>query len=156
LLEFPERFAAAVIADGVDQSYFQYMLSAPETPAMEAERYSGKPIGNSLETWIKSAPGFRLYELKTPLRLQAIGPASLLAEWEIYASLKLQNKPVDMLFLPRGQHVLQNPSELMASEQGDVDWFCFWLKGEEDQGPAKGSQYERWEKLREERTEGTR
>jgi hypothetical protein len=36
----------------------------------------------------------------------------------------------------------------MTSQQGNVDWFCFWLKGEEDPGPAKAEQYERWRELR--------
>jgi hypothetical protein len=149
LIESPDRFAAAVIADGVDQSYLQYLLRAPENPTMASERYNGGvPIGKGLETWIKYAPGFRLSELNTPLRIQAISPYGLLGEWEIYASLTIQNKPVDMLYIPLGQHVLQNPAERMASEQGDVDWFRFWLKGEEDHDPAKRAQYERWEILR--------
>jgi dipeptidyl aminopeptidase/acylaminoacyl peptidase len=152
LLEAPDRFAAAVIADGVDQSYFQYMLSRPNMPAMEAERYNGGlPIGKGLEAWIKSAPSFRLSEMKTPLRLQAIGPRSLVDEWEVYASLKIQNKAVDMVYFPLGQHVLQNPAELMASEQGDVDWLAFWLNDKVDSDPSKKTQYERWEKLRTEK-----
>jgi hypothetical protein len=150
LLEQPNFFAAAVIADGVDESYIQYMLARPEFPAMEAERYNGgEPIGKNLETWIKKAPGFRLSELETPLRVQAIGPFSLLSEWEIYASLRIQDKPVDMVYFPRGQHVLQNPAELMASEQGDVDWFRFWLQGYERPNPEDPDQYKRWKHLRE-------
>jgi hypothetical protein len=149
MIESPERFAAAVIADGYDSSYIQYMLYRPEDPALQAERdHGGPPIGKGLEGWIKSAPGFRLSELRTPLRLQAITPPVLLYEWEIYASLRAQNKAVDMVYFPIGQHILQNPAERMASEQGDVDWFRFWLMGEEDGDPAKRSQYERWEKMR--------
>lgn len=149
LIELPKTFAAAVLADGVDQSYLQYMLNAPESPGMESERYNGgKPFGRALDMWIKSAPSFRLSEFETPLRLQAIGSLGILEEWEIYASLRIQNKAVDMLFLPLGQHILQNPAEIMASEQGDVDWFRYWLKGEEDRDPAKKTQYERWNRLR--------
>lgn len=154
LLAFPERFAAAVMADGVDQSYLQYMELAPERPMQEAERYNGgKPVGKGLDTWIKSAPGFRLAELTTPLRLQAITPLGLLSEWEIYAALRIQEKPVDMVYFPLGQHVLQNPAELEASEQGDVDWFRYWLKGEEDQRPSKRAQYQRWGELREKQSQ---
>jgi len=29
-----------------------------------------------------------------------------------------------------------------------VDWFRFWLKGEEDPDPAKAGQYTRWRKMR--------
>src|SRR5260370_7468998 len=36
----------------------------------------------------------------------------------------------------------------MVSPQGNVDWFGFWLKGEEDSDPAKAEQYARWGKLR--------
>jgi len=32
---------------------------------------------------------------------------------------------------------------LRASQQGNVDWFRFWLKGEEDPDPAKAEQYAR-------------
>jgi hypothetical protein len=35
----------------------------------------------------------------------------------------------------------------MASQQGDVDWFSFWLKGEEDSDPTKKEQYKNWENL---------
>jgi hypothetical protein len=41
----------------------------------------------------------------------------------------------------------------MLSQQGLVDWFCFWLKGEEDSGPAKAEQYARWRELRKMREE---
>ena len=36
----------------------------------------------------------------------------------------------------------------MVSQQGAVDWFRFWLKGEEDLDPAKAEQYTRWRELR--------
>ena len=36
----------------------------------------------------------------------------------------------------------------MTSQQGNVDWFCFWIKGEEDPDPAKAEQYKRWRELR--------
>jgi len=36
-----------------------------------------------------------------------------------------------------------------------VDWYCFWLKGEEDPDPAKSEQYRRWRKLREEKQSKT-
>jgi hypothetical protein len=36
----------------------------------------------------------------------------------------------------------------MASQNGSVDWFCFWLLGYEDPNPAKAEQYARWRDLR--------
>ena len=36
----------------------------------------------------------------------------------------------------------------MVAQQGLVDWFRFWLKGEEDSNPVKAPQYARWRELR--------
>jgi len=55
---------------------------------------------------------------------------------------------VELVVLPAGQHVLERPWDRLTSQQGNVDWFCFWLKGEEDPDPAKAEQYARWRRLR--------
>jgi len=68
--------------------------------------------------------------------------------WEPYAALRYLNKPVDLIVLTEGTHVLTNPAQRMVSQGGTVDWFRFWLKGEEDPDPAKSEQYARWRELR--------
>ncbi len=50
--------------------------------------------------------------------------------------------------LQAGTHVMTNPTQRLASETSNVDWFRFWLKGEEDPDPAKAEQYKRWRGLR--------
>jgi hypothetical protein len=49
--------------------------------------------------------------------------------------------------MPGSTHVPEKPWERRTSQQGAVDWFCFWLKSEEDPDPAKAEQYNRWRKL---------
>jgi len=71
-----------------------------------------------------------------------------LGEWEWFAGLSILHKPVEMIILQDGTHVLEKPADRMISQQGSVDWFCFWLKGEEDPDPAKAEQYSRWHELR--------
>jgi dipeptidyl aminopeptidase/acylaminoacyl peptidase len=148
LIKNPLRFSAATIADGVDFSYLQHLLFS-STHRKGTEMYGAAPFGEGLRKWVDNAPGFHLDRIRTPLRIEAIGPASVLTEWEIYSSLREQNKPVDLVYIPDGQHILQKPLERMASQQGNVDWFRFWLKGEEDPDPTKAGQYARWRKLRE-------
>jgi len=148
LIKNPLRFSAATIADGVDFSYLQHLLFS-STHRKGTEMYGAAPFGEGLRKWVDNAPGFHLDRIRTPLRIEAIGPAGVLTEWEIYSSLREQNKPVDLVYIPDGQHILQKPLERMASQQGNVDWFRFWLKGEEDPDPTKAGQYARWRKLRE-------
>ena len=152
LIRNPNDFAAATIADGVDESYLQYLLFSAVQPRLQPEGeeiYGTAPFGRGLAAWIDEAPGFHLDRIETPLRIQAIGPASVLFEWEIYASLYRQEKPVDMVYFPGGQHILQRPLDRMASQQGDVDWFRFWLNGEEDRDPSKVREYALWRGIRE-------
>jgi dipeptidyl aminopeptidase/acylaminoacyl peptidase len=147
LIRNPELFAAATIADGVDYSYMQYFQFGEGHAFFQRdfEKVNGaEPIGIGLSRWLQRAPGFNLDKVQAPIRVEAIGASALLSEWEIYASLRKQHKPVDLVYIPHGQHILQAPQERYASQQGNVDWFRFWLAGYEDPDPSKVAQYIRW------------
>jgi len=146
--------AAAAITDGVDLSYMQYMVfqNARLGAGYTIDEYTGPnggpPFGKNLELWRERAPGFNLDRITAPLRLEAIGLASVLEEWEPYAGLLLQHKPVELFVIPQGTHILVKPWERLASSQANVDWFRFWLRGEEDPDLGKADQYARWRELR--------
>jgi len=145
------EIGAAVAADGFDAGYFQYMALANARPwvASDSEGVNGSsPFGKGLTSWLQSSPGFRLEEVHAPILIEALGRESVMAEWEWFSGLSRLGKTAEMLYLPEGAHELVKPSEKMASQQGTVDWFCFWLKGEEDPDPAKVEQYARWRDLR--------
>ncbi len=145
------RIAAAVIADGVDADYFQYFLFSNVDSSFAGEyeaENGGAPFGDALSSWTKRVSAFHMNQVQAPVRIQAIGPLSLLQEWNWFSGLYGLGKPVEMVYLPDGTHLLQKPWERMVSQQGDVDWFCFWLKGEEDPDPAKAEEYQRWRELR--------
>jgi hypothetical protein len=145
------HFAAAALADGVDAGYFQYMAfsNAYRLLADELEQvYGGPPYGKRLSQWLKQSPAFLMNRIETPLRIQALEPWSLLGDWQWYSGLSRLNKPVEMIYIPEGTHILEKPWDRMISQQGNVDWFCFWLKGEEDPDQTKVEQYKRWRELR--------
>ncbi len=140
------RFAAATVADGIDAGYFSYMVF----PNKGYENLNGgPPFGEALQLWLKNSPGFNLDKVRTPVRIEAYSPFSLLGlQWEWFSGLTYLRKPVDFLYLRDGTHLLVRPWQRLASQQGNVDWFSFWLKGEEDADPAKAEQYARWRELR--------
>jgi dipeptidyl aminopeptidase/acylaminoacyl peptidase len=145
------RFAAAAIADGIDDGYFQYLMFANSSPVLlEYSEWAngGQPFGKGLESWNKRASGFNVERVSTPVRIMARNPESLLLEWEWFAGLTVLKKPVEMVYLQNGAHMLQKPWDRMVSQQGNVDWFAFWLKGEEDPDASKSEQYARWRRLR--------
>lgn len=153
LIKDPGLFAAATIADGLDNSYMQYILFSPGPPNTheQMDKIRGtSPFGAGLKRWVQDAPGFHLDRVKTPVRIEAINPTSVLEEWELYSSLYLQNKPVDFIYFPHGTHIHQRPLERMESQQGNVDWLRFWLQDYKDPDPVKQFQYERWQKMKSE------
>lgn len=151
------HFAAAAVADGSDLGYFNYLILANLGVGRELEFINGgPPFGDGLNSWITRSPGFNLDKIQTPVRLLALGPDILVgAEWGWFAGSFRLGKPIEMVYLPEAVHVLQKPWERMVSQQGNVDWFVFWLKGEEDPDPSKREQYSRWHELRDQKVDST-
>jgi hypothetical protein len=149
--QFP--FAAAEVADGIDGGYFQYVLVGSDRKPFQEALKGAAPFGEGLKAWISEAPGFRADKIRAPLRMEIdSGPMDeVLADWEMFNNLRYLRKPAELFVIPhidRGVHVLQNPAQRLASQGSTVDWFCFWLKDEEEPDPAKTPQYARWHELR--------
>lgn len=150
------HFAAAVAADGVNFGYVDCIYYLASNSSMCEKMNGGNPpFGDGLAGWAKETPTFRLDKVEAPLLLQAI--SAPLPEWEIFAGLKWLKKPVELLnFYPEGEHILIRPQQRLLSQGSVVDWYCFWLKGEEDPDPAKAEQYSRWRKMKQERDQKSR
>ena len=156
LTQAPDLFAAAVVADGFDKGYMQYVSlidarspGQPFTSNFE-ETYGSHPWPLN-ENWIAEAPGFNTHRVEAPVRIEAPGMWTVASEWEFYVGLRAHSVPVDLIVYPDGRHGLVRPSERQMSTQGSVDWLDFWINGAEDPDPAKVEQYERWRGMREER-----
>jgi dipeptidyl aminopeptidase/acylaminoacyl peptidase len=139
------EFTAATLADGVDGGYMNYFLWPNED---YVKVNGGPPVGPSLALWLKNSPGFNLDKVTAAVHLECYGHGSFLGGWEWFSGLSLLRKPVDYVWLPDGTHLLVKPWDRITSQQGDVDWFSFWLLGVEDPNPRKKERYIRWEGLR--------
>lgn len=147
------RLAAAEVADNMDGSYVQYVVSENPVKAEFEADLGARPQGDGLEAWKRLAPGFNAYRVETPLRIEVdSGPIdSVLNAWEMFSNLKYSGKPVELFVIPdiqHGVHILQNPAQRLASQQGTVDWFCFWLRNEESKDPVRRAEYDRWQLLK--------
>jgi hypothetical protein len=142
------RFAAASLVDGIACGYLDELSNPGGAFDYNALNGGAWPFGEGLKLWLKNSPGFNLDKVETPMRLVALGNPSALQFWEWYVGLSLEKKPVDFVLIPDAAHLYGKPAECMLKQQGLVDWFTFWLKGEEDPNPAKVDQYARWHELR--------
>ncbi len=149
---------AATLLDGDANTAFSmaitYAASDNFLATMEADN-EGMPFGEGRENWLRNDPSLHTECIKAALRIETYGPW-VLNNWDIYAFLRRQYKPVEMLRIPDGMHALSRPSERMTSLQGNVDWHRFWLKGEQRTQPVLGEtpaaladQYVRWNQMAE-------
>ena len=152
LIHGRRRFAAATLAEFSTASFWQYLAYAdyisPQGSKELADQIGSEPFGDGLKKWIDASPGFNTDKINVPILFESNYPASLIIYWEIYASLRLQGKPVELLYMRNGDHVLTMPLEQLASQEMTVDWYDFWLNGHEVKDPAKTEQYVRWHQLR--------
>jgi hypothetical protein len=143
--------AAATIADSWQATPFCHALSYGSSNFAEPEADSmfGVPFwGAGIERWIERSPAFHLDRIHAALRIEHHGTTSIPCTWDTFAMLKRQRRPVEMIHIPRSDHMVVTPPARYLSQEGDVDWFRFWLKGEEDVDSAKAEQYRRWRRLR--------
>jgi dipeptidyl aminopeptidase/acylaminoacyl peptidase len=85
--------------------------------------------------------------MKTPLLMQ-LPDHEYLAALECYYALREQNSPTEMYVFPDEFHEKWHPVHRRAVYERGLDWFKFWLMGQEDNNPAKQDQYKRWRSLR--------
>jgi hypothetical protein len=159
LAEYPDLLAAANISDSVQPGYWQRLLAVnDDAVGVElAKMNGGNPNLDRMGEWFAANPMYQMRKAGAALRIEAIGPSSLLGMWEIFATLKGARRPVDFIYFPEGSHVLQKPMERFGSQNGNVDWFRFWLQDYERSQPVVdahetrqtlAAQYARWRELK--------
>ena len=145
---------AATLLDGDANTLFSMTITYAVMDGIQHRKEranEGGPFGDSLERWIRNDPSLHTDCVKAALRIETYGP-EVHNNWDIYALLRRQYKPVEMIVIPQGAHALSRPSERMTSIQGNVDWYRFWLNGEQRSDivlPAETAsilkeQYVRW------------
>jgi dipeptidyl aminopeptidase/acylaminoacyl peptidase len=129
---------AASIMDGDANTLFSMTVTygAGDGILARKERTNqGRPFGETLQRWVRNDPALNTECVRAALRIETYGPW-VLNNWDIYALLRRQYKPVELIAIPDGTHALSRPSERMISLQGNVDWHRFWLKGEQRTEPV--------------------
>ena len=150
----PGLFQAAVVADGVDLGYSQYLFLVSDrhrpNPASTLAHaiYGGNPFAGGRAAWLAKAPAFNVEKVSAAFLIQATGERSLYGEWEFFAGLRALGKPTQLYYFRDPEHPLIRPGPRFKSQELTKDWITFWLLGREDPDPEKAPQYARWRKLR--------
>lgn len=148
---------AASLLDGDANTLFSLTVTYAATDGIQMkkeEANQGGPFGLTRERWLANDPSLHTECVRAALRIETYG-REVHNNWDVYALLRRQYKPVEMILFPEGAHALSRPSERMISLQGNVDWYRFWLQGEKrkevriprETATALRQQYQRWDQM---------
>jgi dipeptidyl aminopeptidase/acylaminoacyl peptidase len=89
-----------------------------------------------------------LAQIRTPVMFQSHGLWSLTYHGYMADRMNHLDRPTEMLYFESASHSITRPQHRLRSLGASVDWWRFWLKGEQDLDPAKALQYAHWRELR--------
>ena len=145
------RFAAVSSADSGIRNYGSYwFLNSRSAMADYEEVLGGPPYGSTFTNTVRFTPAFNAQNVSAPLLMEYTSfPGDLTGNMEFFVALKRQGKPVEFFSYPTGAHVLDVPSQRLASLQRNIDWFRFWILGSEASRPGYDpEQFVRWNELK--------
>ncbi len=125
-------FRAVSGAAGDDSPYFYYMASRRvQDDVFSKDGVGGWPEGKSKANWQQVAPELNANRIDIPV-LNNDPDSEFLADLALYTSLRDLGKPMELYIYPNELHVINQPKHRYQIYQRNLDWFRFWLKGEED------------------------
>jgi dipeptidyl aminopeptidase/acylaminoacyl peptidase len=136
--------AAAALTETGDFGWLYYVNYAG--PRTAESLFGAAPFGDGLTAWARYSPTFNLDKIKTPIFIWGSGTGA--GNWDWYGGLRALNKPVEHWISPDGTHDVFQVGQRLRVTQLLIDWFRFWLTGEEDPATEKLDQYRRWRGLR--------
>lgn len=140
-----QRFAAATLSSGQISAQYYWTNAVPDrgyTKMLHSFFGLGDPESDS-ERWRILSASADAQKIDTPLLIQA--PESEIRNLvELHTRMKRTGKPIELIGFADEIHIKYQPVHKRAVYERNLDWYRFWLKGEEDSSPAKAGQYSRW------------
>ena len=143
-----DLISALSISSGQLEPTYYWMNSGPgrTTPATLKRTWKlGRPE-ETPEAWRRMSPAFNTDQLKAPLLLQ-LPEQEFRFIPELVARTAAAGTPVELYAFPGEPHIKIQPRHRRAIYERNLDWFRFWLLGQEDPDPTKSDQYARWRSL---------
>jgi dipeptidyl aminopeptidase/acylaminoacyl peptidase len=134
--------AAAAISSGVHDPSSLYFASDGERLNMRAGG-RGEPGRAEGALWPELSLSLNAERVRAPILAQ-VADRELLFMLQAHRTFTDLSRPFDLYVFPDEYHVKWRPRHRRAIYARSLDWFAFWLLGEEDGDPNKRDQYRRW------------
>lgn len=140
-------FRAAAISGAWTPGFYFYISPSTWERNMLKDLFGASSGTEALENNKASSLVFNTGKVTTPLLIQ-VSDNELLPTLPAHLALLDAGKPVETYVFPGEYHIKWQPQHKLAAGERAIDWFDFWLNGQEDANPGKAAQYTRWRQLR--------
>jgi len=141
-------FTAASIGEGGDYNPSGYwFFGGPSWPAIYVNTFGGPFTSRTAAAYLEFSPVLNIDKMRTPLLMEFVAENGLIG-FEVYVPLREARVPAELVLYDAEEHNFVRPTVRSASMHRKIDWFNFWMKGQEDPAPAKVQQYTRWRQLK--------
>lgn len=138
--------AAVESGPGARDPYFYYMAGRSWHELFAKWGLGGWPEGESKKNWQKLAASLNADRIETPLLVNS-ADSEFIGTLALCSSLEELQKPVEVYIYADELHIKNQPKHRYEIYERNLDWFRFWLQGEQDPNPDKSAQYSRWQQL---------
>jgi dipeptidyl aminopeptidase/acylaminoacyl peptidase len=145
-----DLFAASAMSTGYSGPQMYWFNSSAESRRRWRETFVGgrPPFEPETEAYMAGEQlGWHARGRGFPPVLWQVSDAEMSTALFDHALLKDEGQPVEMYVFPGEHHVKFQPAHKYAVYRRNVQWFKFWLQGEEVDDPVDVTQYGRWEAM---------
>lgn len=109
---------------------------------------NGVSLYDDPQRYIDLSPEFHFTGLDAAVLFEAGAKGVALGMLSSLKAARSAGMPAEFIVYPQTGHNIRMPRLKKESAERNLDWFRFWLLGEEDADPIKFDQYESWRKMR--------
>lgn len=144
------QFKAASFAEGFPEFFGLYQLSpsASNRGIHDVLIGNGKSLYEDPQRYIEISSPLYFQGLETAVFAEAGQQSLALNMMAIPKAARFAGMPEEFIVYPKTGHNIVVPRLKEESANRNLDWFRFWLLGEEDGDPTKADQYDRWREMR--------
>lgn len=139
--------AASITSPSIEPNYYLYNSLRGDYffDPLKKQWGLGSPE-DTPEQWRVISPAFQTDRITAPILLQMPEQEYLYALG--FAFPLMREHRADLYVFPHEPHQKHQPRHKLAAYERNLDWFRFWLQGQEDMDPAKRSQYDHWRQMK--------
>ena len=144
-----DRYAAAAVSGGSWAESLYYLTGISVWHDYMKNVGLDAPRRAESDLWAEFSLPANAHRIETPVSINVADRELRGSADEVFVSLYEAGKPIEMHVFPDEYHIKWQPIHRYNIYRRNIQWFKFWLQGEEVDDPVDPEQYARWRELRE-------